>query len=60
MTYLSMANNSNTIKNRLLRLAKAKGAEVKKNNISRAKPLDKICGNLEVLDPTEVRQLFCR
>jgi hypothetical protein len=34
-------------KKRLLKLAQEKGIEIKKNNISKAKPLGKICGNLK-------------
>lgn len=60
MAYLSMVNNSNTAKNRLLRLAKERGVEVKKNNIAKAKPLAQICGNIKVTSPIEARQLFCR
>ena len=59
MPYLGIEENTMT-KNRLLKLAQKRGVEIKKNNISRAKPLEKICGNLKATSSMSIRQLFCR
>jgi hypothetical protein len=59
MAYFYTGVNEVT-KNRIFKLAEKRGVEIKKNNISRAKPLARICGNLKASSPMTARQLFCR
>jgi len=47
-------------KNKVLKLAEKRNIEIKKNNISKAKPIEKVCGNLTATYSMSVRRLFCR
>jgi hypothetical protein len=59
MAYLGTEVNE-VKKNRIFKLAEKRGVEIRKNNISKAKPLEIICGNLKASFPMNAKQLFCR
>lgn len=47
-------------KKKLIQLAEKRGISIKKNNISKAKPLEKVCGNLKAERDMSFKELFCR
>ncbi len=45
-------------KKQIYKKAKEEGIKIRKNNVVRAKPLHKVCGNLKTLHPASIETLI--
>ena len=45
-------------KDKILKLAEKRGVPIRKNSISKAKPLSKVCGRIKVKHPATIEELI--